>query len=69
MNLDIRLPIGLLFTILGVLLVGYGMTADPSIYVRSLGYNVNVSWGLVLLTFGIVMLMLGRGRKSSDTSA
>jgi hypothetical protein len=69
MNLDIRLPIGLLFTILGLLLTGYGMISDPGIYIRSLGYNVNVSWGLVLLAFGIVMLVLGRRRKSSDVSA
>ncbi len=66
MNLDIRLPIGLLFTIHGLLLTGYGLVADSSIYERSLGYNVNVAWGVVLLAFGIVMLFLGRRRPSSD---
>lgn len=66
MNLDIRLPIGLLFTIHGLLLTGYGLVADPSIYERSLGYNVNISWGVVLLAFGIVMLLLGRRRPRSD---
>ena len=66
MNLDIRLPIGVLFTIHGLLLIGYGLVADPSIYQRSLGYNVNVSWGVVLLAFGIVMLLLARRRPTSD---
>ena len=60
MNLDIRLPIGMLFTLLGVLLAGYGALSDPSVYQRSLGYNVNLIWGLVLLAFGAFMLVRGR---------
>ena len=58
MNLDVRLPIGLMFTILGVALAGFGLTSDPAIYDRSLGINVNLWWGLVLLAFGIAMLAL-----------
>jgi hypothetical protein len=60
MGLDIRLPIGLMFTLFGVLLVAYGLFGDKSIYTRSLGMNVNLGWGAVLLIFGVVMLMLGR---------
>jgi hypothetical protein len=60
MNLDIRVPIGILFTIVGLLLAGYGLASDPTIYQRSLGYNVNVDWGIVLLIFGIIMLVFGR---------
>jgi hypothetical protein len=60
MGLDIRLPIGLMFTILGLLLTGYGLLGDKSIYQRSLGININLWWGLALLLFGIVMLLLGR---------
>jgi len=60
MNLDIRLPMGMLFTVLGALLTVYGVTADRSIYAKSLGYNVNLYWGLVLLAFGLFMLLLGR---------
>ena len=56
MNLDLRLPIGLMFSLFGVLLTGYGLLADPAIYARSLGINVNFWWGLVLLAFGLVML-------------
>jgi len=58
MNLDLRLPIGLMFTIDGVLLIGFGLVSDPAIYARSLGTNVNLWWGMVLLAFGIGMLVL-----------
>lgn len=60
MGLDIRLPIGLMFSILGILLTGYGLFADSAIYERSLGQNVNLWWGLIMLLFGLVMLYLGR---------
>lgn len=60
MGLDIRIPIGLMFTILGVVLVGAGLVMDSSIYKRSLGINVNLWWGLVLTVFGAVMLYFGR---------
>ena len=60
MGLDIRLPIGLMFTLFGVLLVIYGFISDKSIYRRSLGININLGWGVVLLIFGVAMLALGR---------
>jgi len=59
MGLDIRLPIGMLFTTFGILLIAYGALSDPSIYVRSLHINVNLEWGLVLLAFGAVMWFFG----------
>lgn len=69
MNFDIRIPIGLMFAILGGLLVGYGLLSDADIYVRSLGINVNVVWGLVLLSFGGVMLGLSWRAKSRSARA
>lgn len=60
MGLDIRLPIGAMFTIFGLLLVVQGFVNDKAIYQRSLGLNVNLYWGAVLLIFGVVMLVLGR---------
>ncbi|MFZ0278830.1 MAG: hypothetical protein WA254_03610 [Candidatus Sulfotelmatobacter sp.] len=60
MGLDIRLPIGLLFSVIGLLLVGFGAFGDKVIYQRSLGLNVNLAWGAVLLVFGLIMLILGR---------
>ena len=60
MGLDIRIPMGLMFTILGVMVTGYGIFSDRAIYQRSLGVNVNLWWGLVLLVFGLVFIFLGR---------
>ncbi len=60
MKLDLRLPIGLMFSIIGALLVIFGLASDPSIYQRSLGINVNLWWGLVLVGFGLGMLWLVR---------
>jgi hypothetical protein len=58
MTLDLRLPIGLMFSIFGVMLVIYGLVSDTAIYARSLGINVNLWWGVVLLAFGLAMLGL-----------
>jgi hypothetical protein len=62
MNFDLRFPIGLLFTLFGLLLTGFGVVTkgDPDLYRRSLGINVNLWWGLFLLIFGLVMLFLAR---------
>ena len=67
MGLDIRLPIGLMFTLIGAMLAIYGLAtnSEPELYRRSLDINVNLRWGLVLLAFGLTMLTLfWRGRKS-----
>ena len=58
MNFDVRIPIGLMFSIFGVMLVLFGLVADEAIYQRSMGVNVNLWWGLVLLAFGAVMLWM-----------
>ena len=58
MGLDIRIPIGSLFTVLGALLAGYGLFSNPAIYQRSLGIDINLWWGVVLLVFGLAMLAL-----------
>lgn len=60
MGFDIRLLIGGLFTLLGLLLAGYGWHSDPALYEHSLGINVNLRWGLAMLAFGIIMMLLGR---------
>ena len=65
MGLDIRLPIGLLFTLVGAMLVGFGLISGPEVYQRSLGHNVNLWWGLVLLAFGLAFLFYGRRGTSS----
>ena len=59
MGLDLRLPIGIYFTLLGVLLGAYGLitNSDAALYQRSLGININQIWGVVLLVFGLAMLI------------
>lgn len=56
MRLDVRWPIGGMFSIVGAMLVVYGLVSDREMYAKSLGINVNLWWGLVLLAFGLVML-------------
>jgi hypothetical protein len=68
MGLDIRIPIGLLFSILSLVLIVYGLIGDKMIYARSLGYNVNILWGCVMLIFGVAMLILGRRGSSTVRS-
>ena len=65
MRLDIRLPIGLMFTVLGALLVVVGLRGGKSFVEQSQGTNVNLWWGIVMLVFGIVMFFLGRRGTSS----
>ena len=60
MGIDIRLPLGILFLLLGSTLVVYGAASDASLYRQSLGVNVNVYWGVVLLVFGALMFTLSR---------
>ncbi len=65
-GLDVRLPIGGLFTVVGALLAGYGLrtSAEPAVYARSLGINMNLWWGGAMLLFGLVLLGIAwrRGR-------
>ena len=65
MSLDLRLPIGVLFLLLGALLVVFGLVSDPAIYAASLGVNINLWWGGVMLIFGGAMTVpaLRRPRK------
>ncbi len=64
--MDLRLPIGLVFTIYGVILTIYGLSTNgAAMYEKSLGINVNTAWGIVMLIFGLVMLFFAkRGKKA-----
>ena len=56
MQMDVRGPMGAMFTVLGIALAGFGVLyAKESL---SLGINVNLWWGLIILGFGVVMLLL-----------
>jgi formate-dependent nitrite reductase membrane component NrfD len=62
MQLDVRLPMGLMFAIIGLILTVFGLVtwSDEALYKPSLGYNVNFWWGLFLTAFGGLMLWLAR---------
>ncbi len=69
MGLDIRWPIGLMFTLIGAMLVIFGLVtgSNAELYKRSLDINVNLYWGLLLLVFGGSMLtMAWRGSKAGQ---
>jgi hypothetical protein len=58
MGLDLRLPIGMMFSLLGAILAIYGLaTNSDAMYLVSLGININLIWGGVLFVFGVVMLV------------
>ncbi len=66
--MDIRIPIGLLFVILGLILTVFGLytMSDTGLYARSLGRNINLWTGLLMLVFGGLMLLgplLGKRKK------
>ncbi|HLX95064.1 MAG TPA: hypothetical protein VKU37_04905 [Verrucomicrobiae bacterium] len=69
--LDLRWPIGLMFTLIGALLVIYGAATSSNVemYQHSLGKNINLWWGVVLLVFGVLMLLGAiRGRKNPPSA-
>ena len=58
MSFDLRIPVGLMFTVFGLILSGVGLFGGADLYRKSLGINMNLWWGLVLLAFGLAMLLL-----------
>ena len=58
MGLDIKIPIGLMFTILGLILTILGLVTmgDTAMYEQALGYNINLFSGVIMLVFGCYML-------------
>jgi hypothetical protein len=65
-GLDIRAPIGGLFTLLGLMLAGYGLVGSER---AASGTNVNLWWGVVMVVFGLVMLYLSRRSMSAPPQA
>jgi hypothetical protein len=65
---DIRIPIGLMFSVLGVLITIFGFVtkSDTTMYQRSLGINVNLVMGVVMLVFGLIMLYLSQRKKKDN---
>ena len=70
MGLDIRWPIGLMFSLVGLLLTVFGFVTknDAEMYKRSLDININLIWGIILLLFGAFMLIMAM-RQKKDAGA
>lgn len=69
MNFDLRIPVGLMFTIFGLILIGVGVFGSPELCAKSLNINMNLWWGIVELVFGAAMLLSALARKrTSDGS-
>jgi hypothetical protein len=67
MGLDIRIPLGLIFIFTGGLMTVFGMfTQHSAIYDKSMGVNLNMGWGVIMLIFGAVMFFFGRRQKWQD---
>jgi hypothetical protein len=67
MGLDIRIPLGLIFLVIGGIMTGYGfITRHSAIYARSLDVNLNLGWGLIMFLFGLVMYLVGQRQKWQD---
>ena len=66
MGLDIKIPIGLLFTVIGLLLFVYGIITNGNtvLYEKSLSININLWSGSIMLVFGILMLIFSKWKKS-----
>jgi hypothetical protein len=59
MRMDLRLPMGAMFVLLGAILAAYGIvTRGSAIYQRSAGVDINLAWGAVMAIFGALMLVL-----------
>jgi len=50
--LDLKLPIGWLLSAYGALLAVYGLLTKKEMYAISLGYNLNLIWGILMLAIG-----------------
>jgi len=68
MGLDIRIPLGLIFLLIGGLMSLYGLFTrnTPDIYEKSMGINLNLTWGLIMFVFGLIMFLVGRRQKWQD---
>jgi len=63
-DLDVRVPIGGLFTLFGLLLTVYGYF-HPATAAGAFtkGGQINMWWGLVMLVFGVFMLLVARPQR------
>lgn len=62
MNLDLRIPMGMMFSMAGAVLLAFGLATRtrPELYNKSFGINADLWWGLAMLIFGLIVMSFGR---------
>jgi hypothetical protein len=62
MDIDLRIPMGMMFSMAGAVLLAFGLATrnQAGIYAKSFGIDGNLWWGVVVLAFGLIVLNLGR---------
>ena len=68
MGLDIRVPLGLIFLIIGGILAVFRPlhSRRRALYARSLGVDLNLTWGGIMFAFGAIMFFVGKRQKWQD---
>ena len=67
MGLDIRVPLGLIFLVIGGIMAIFGVfTHGDAMYEKSLGVNLNLLWGGIMVVFGAIMFFVGKRKKWQD---
>jgi hypothetical protein len=66
MGLDIRIPLGLVFLLIGGIMGVFGLAThgDATLYQKSLGININLVWGSLMFAFGAIMFFFGKRHKA-----
>ena len=62
MEIDLRIPMGMMFSMIGAVLLAFGLATrtHTEMYAKSFGINVDLWWGVVVLVLGLIMLNMGR---------
>ena len=66
MSMDIRFPIGFMFTIIGLIITVWGLISSPEIYKKSLNVNINFWTGLAMLVFGLIFLWMSLAAQAKN---
>jgi len=61
--LDLKIPLGIVLTIYGIILSIYGLLTPPELYLKSANLNVNLIFGLLMLSLGMIFLLLSFVKK------
>lgn len=67
---DLKIPLGSLLGFYGLILIAYGVFGPSNVYSKSLGINVNLTWGIVMTAVGLAFLSFAHfDNKNSNKKA